>query len=547
MGSFPAFESKDEDLSPDQGNIQNQETDLQNASFSGRETESSNPFFGAKNSEANTTDVSVLYDANRQSHSAADIEDILDAVHGLARLAREHGLDFYRTKFVMVTPEEISDIAAMEGFMERYPHWHWGMDAEKQKFNYKTGQGKIFELVINNDPAVAYLVTSNTLMEQLLVIAHVYAHVDFFKNNPAFAPTNRDMVETMASHARYIRGYVEKYGEEKVEEFIDDVLALTDLIEPLREFVKFPFGLKTDSEPEEPHESKLKLDDHLEAILRSTNKQVPKNDKTEEIPYLDGEVHPTRDVLRLVGKFSDNLEPWQENILHMLIEETEYFVPQMQTKIMNEGWATFWHHRILIDSDVLQRQDTSAFALLNAGVLSMPPGSFNPYYVGYKLFLHIEEKYGLEECFRARASYNDIGFINKYLDKEFIDKEKLYSFAYDDWTERNEIESRDVKIVKARLTQMLINSGKPRIYAVAINHKNSGALLLEHKSDEIEPPELDMKKANLAIQSLASLWGKDVYLRCKIEDKPGTLVCKINKKGKDKVTYETYVTTPDKE
>ena len=145
--------------------------------------------------------------------------------------ARAYGLDFYDTIFEVLDYDELSEIAALGGFPTRYPHWRFGMEYQQLAKGYRYGLQKIYEMVINNDPCYAYLLRCNQMVDQKLVMAHVYGHNDFFKNNIWFSQTNRKMMDEMANHGTRIRTYMERYGEETVENFIDSCLSLENLID----------------------------------------------------------------------------------------------------------------------------------------------------------------------------------------------------------------------------------------------------------------------------------------------------------------------------
>src|SRR3989338_3428716 len=135
--------------------------------------------------------------------------------------AREFGLDFYPVIFEVLDWNEMNMVAAYGGFPTRYPHWSFGMEYEKLSKSYAYGLSKIYEMVINNDPVIAYLLKSNSTMDQKLVMAHVYGHADFFKNNEYFSKTNRKALDMMANHGVRVRRYIEKFGFERVESFLD--------------------------------------------------------------------------------------------------------------------------------------------------------------------------------------------------------------------------------------------------------------------------------------------------------------------------------------
>ena len=157
-----------------------------------------------------------------------DLRALKEEIEGYAR---GYGLDFYETIFEVIDADDLNEIAAYGGFPTRYPHWSFGMSYEELRKGYDYGLSKIYEMVINNDPCYAYLMRSNHTVDQKLVMAHVYGHCDFFKNNAYFAHTNRKMMDEMANHGARIRRYVEKYGEDEVEKFVDRCMSIDDLID----------------------------------------------------------------------------------------------------------------------------------------------------------------------------------------------------------------------------------------------------------------------------------------------------------------------------
>src|SRR3972149_2265093 len=152
--------------------------------------------------------------------------------------AREFGLDFFEVRFEMLDYRMMNQVAAYDGFPPRYPHWRFGMEYEQLSKGYAYGLQKIYELVINNNPCYAYLMRSNGLVDQKLVMAHVYGHCDFFKNNYWFSQTDRKMMDEMANHGNRIRRYIDRFGIEEVETFIDACLSVEDLIDIPSPFVK---------------------------------------------------------------------------------------------------------------------------------------------------------------------------------------------------------------------------------------------------------------------------------------------------------------------
>jgi stage V sporulation protein R len=196
----------------------------------------------------------------------------------------------------------MNQLAAYGGFPQRYPHWRWGMEYERLRKQHFYGLGRIYEMVINNDPCYAYLQESNQLVDQKLVIAHVYGHSDFFKNNLWFSQTNRKMMDEMANHSTHVRKHVEKHGQDVVEKFMDVCLSLEHLIDPLSMFLKRGPNDSTHQEPkrEEPA-AKFKAKDYLDRWINPPEKleAQAKKERAEKAKFRHATpARPTRDVLR---------------------------------------------------------------------------------------------------------------------------------------------------------------------------------------------------------------------------------------------------------
>src|ERR1051325_351387 len=179
-------------------------------------------------------------------------KELAEHAERITGYARDEGLDFYETIFEVLDFDEINLVAAYGGFPQRYPHWRFGMEYERLRKQHSYGLGKIYEMVINNDPCYAYFLNDNALVDKKTVIAHVYANCDFFKNNIWFQHTNRKMIDEMANHATRVRRYVDRYGFNEVEQFIDVCLSLEDLIDPYSPFMKRGGERPTERPPDTP-------------------------------------------------------------------------------------------------------------------------------------------------------------------------------------------------------------------------------------------------------------------------------------------------------
>ena len=289
---------------------------------------------------------SVLWDLQVQIKSYAD----------------EFGLDTFPVLFEPVDYRHMCEIAAYDGFPTRYPHWRFGMEYDHMLKSHTYGLSKIYELVINTNPCYAYLLEGNSLVDQKLVMAHVYGHCDFFKNNYFFSHTDRRMIDGMANNASRVRRYMDRHGVSTVESFIDVCLSLDNLIDPWLPFrdkkARRPPSGANDSasygappEPEDPTESGRlhNVRGYLEGYINPPEfiaAQRAKKKQQDEIAKRKLPPAPERDVLGFLMQHAP-LDGWEADIVGILREESYYFLPQRQTKIMNEGWATYWHSKIM--------------------------------------------------------------------------------------------------------------------------------------------------------------------------------------------------------
>src|SRR5262249_43229606 len=267
----------------------------------------------------------------------------------------------------MLDYDHLNEIAAYGGFPTRYPHWRFGMEYEELSKSYSYGLSKIYELVINNNPVYAYLMKSNAPVEQKLVMAHVFGHADFFKNNLWFSKTNRRMIDAMANHATRVRGYIDRHGVENVENFIDACLSLENLIDYHAAFIERQERRENIAAPqvnEEEDEAPKKIprprgkhysEPYISApefVEEAKARLAERAKRKKRVPE-----DPQRDVLQFLIEHAP-LENWERDILGIVRREAYYFAPQAMTKILNEGWASFWHatimtQRALTDSEVI--------------------------------------------------------------------------------------------------------------------------------------------------------------------------------------------------
>ncbi len=326
-------------------------------------------------------------------------EELANANEQIRATAKSYGLDFFETIFEMLDYDQINQIASYGGFPVRYPHWRFGMEYERMSKQHNYGLGRIYEMVINTDPCYAYLQRSNSITDQKLVMAHVYAHCDFFKNNLWFSQTDRKMMDGMANHSTRVRKHIERVGLDKVEKFLDVCLSVEHLIDPHSAFLKRALS----DEPLKDTAGHSEMEDQLtrfqskgymerfinprKLIEEQRLKLKEEQDKKKKIVPAE----PMRDVLLFMLEHAP-LEPWQQDVLSIIRDEAYYFAPQGMTKVMNEGWATYWHSTMMT-RHYLSAAEIIDYADHHSGTVHMPPGNFNPYKIGVEIFRDIEDRW----------------------------------------------------------------------------------------------------------------------------------------------------------
>jgi stage V sporulation protein R len=473
------------------------------------------------------------------THLPPHLADIKKEIEGHARA---FGLDFYETIFEVLNYDEINMVAAYGGFPNRYPHWRFGMEYEQLSKGYEYGLSKIYEMVINNNPSYAYLLESNMDVDQKLVMAHVFGHVDFFKNNFSFQHTNRKMMDEMANHATRLRRIIDKVGIEPVETFIDRALSLENLINQ-----------------HAPHFPPKSRDEVEEAPIEVRGFRTNREYMSQFInprEFLDGQrkkleeeraqkkkfpEKPERDVVLFLIENAP-LERWEADILAVIREEAYYFAPQGQTKIINEGYASFWHSMIMT-TRALKDSEIIDYADHHSGTMGVRPGAINPYKLGIELWRHIEDRWnkgrfgkefdecddlrarrawdrklglGRQKIFEVRKHYNDITFIDEFLTPEFCVDQKMFTYGFNEKGNRWEIVDREFRKVKAKLLQQLTNFGQPIIEVVDGNFENRGELLLAHRHDGVD---LRVDYAKDTLTNLQAMWRRPVGIVTKVDGK----------------------------
>ncbi|MBM7715118.1 stage V sporulation protein R [Bacillus thermophilus] len=453
---------------------------------------------------------------------SADEKTLEYAIDEITEIASGFGLDFYPMRYE-ICPADIIYTFGAYGMPTRFSHWSFGKQFFKMKLHYDFGLSKIYELVINSNPCYAFLLDSNSLIQNKLIVAHVLAHCDFFKNNVRFKNTNRDMVESMAATAGRIRQYEMEHGKKEVEQFLDAVLAIEEHIDPSLMRPVLDWEMDEEEEWEEDTTPVTEYDD-LWGLDEEKKEEPARKKRRKKFPP-----QPEKDIVLFIEQYSRELSDWQRDIMTMVREEMLYFWPQLETKIMNEGWASYWHQRIIRELD-LTSDEAIEFAKLNAGVIQPSRTSINPYYLGLKIFEDIEERWnnpdeemkkqgvkpnsGREKMFEVRELESDISFLRNYLTKDLVLREDMYLFQK---------QGRDYKIVDKKWTEvrdqlvsMRVNGGFPYITVNDGDYMKNGELYLKHSYEGVE---LDLKYLEKVLPYIYQLWGRTVHLESVVENR----------------------------
>lgn len=400
--------------------------------------------------------------------------------HTIERLeerAQQYGLDFFPMRYELCPPDVVYTMAGF-GMPTRYSHWSFGKQYYRQKLDFDLGLSRIYELVVNNNPCYAFLLDSNTVVQNEMIVAHVLAHSDFFKNNTRFRQSNRQMVETMAVTAERFRHYEQMYTAQRVEEILDAALSIQEHVDPYAAAERGTATLGRD---------RFGFRDRAATLLTRHSQ--------------DG-----KDVLRCIIESSPVLEEWERDIVSTVRQDMLYFWPQLETKIMNEGWASYWHNRLMRELD-LSEEDSLAFAKLTAGVTQRHPYGLNPYHLGLSMWTDIERRYGSEAMFEIRECDSDVSFLRNYVNQDVVDECQLY--LYQRRGTEYVVTERNYEVIRDLLVRQRTNGGFPTLCVGDVDVGQKGGLSLTHV---YEGQELDARYIERTLPRVYRLWGRPVTL-----------------------------------
>jgi stage V sporulation protein R len=481
-------------------------------------------------------------------HQEEDLE-LNTALTHILEIAGEFKLDPFPIDYEIAPPTVINEIAAY-GIPTRFSHWTFGRTYRYQKTMYDYGLSKIYELIINSNPAQAFLLENNSPLENKFVMAHVLGHSDFFKNNFRFATTRRDMPESCFHNAQRIEEYGRTEGKLRVEKLIDSLMTIDEHIDPFlihrpgrdEELTRWKRMTKV-----KPAKQISEFDD-----LYSDNKDPEEEEYSSPLRIPP---EPDKDVLGFIRNHAPYLETWERDVVDIIRDESLYFWPQKRTKIMNEGWASYWHKRIMRemgDQGFLTEEENEAWWKLHSGVVAPNPKKLNPYYMGMKIYEYLEDYYNgnlevQEQDWLKQQGYvifpkfegkladspalphlrevmereDDQSFIGRYFDKNVADRLEMY--IYEEHGEGDNkyyvVKDKSWEIIRDYLSASMVNCGDPYIVVANGDFNRNSELYLRH---QFEGQELDKEYIAKTLPHIFNLWRKKVFLET-VEDEQKTV------------------------
>ncbi len=451
----------------------------------------------------------------------------------IQQIAKEFGLDFFPQEFDIVPAQKMLEILAYH-FPINFSSWSFGRDYEMEKTKYEYGYSIPYEVVLNSNPSRAYLINTNPFAIQVMVMAHVYAHNDFMKNSIHFKPTRRDILPSASEAARRFQHYEQRYGLVEVERITDAGFSIQLNINP-------DFFIHEETEEEKweklsSHPALAETPGAYDDLLPARAANPPTREYKRKTPP-----EPDRDVLLYIINHSPKpLREWEKDILSVIRDQSRYFMPQRRTKIMNEGWAAYWHIRImerLFRDGVLSSEDHGYYNVYNSRVLATNPNTINPYLLGMKIYEDIEERWnkgqfgreweesldpekrtwdrklgqGRDKILEVRRTYSDRFFVEHFLTEKLVNDLNLY--LYEGRTDGNEVEyvvtEKDWRRVKELLVKFLSTYETPLILVEDGDFKGKRELYLKHAYDGIE---LDPEYREKTMEQVYYLWNRPVHV-----------------------------------
>ena len=415
----------------------------------------------------------------------------------ICRVGEDLGLDWFPIDYEIIDYAEMLGAMAYTGLPTHYRHWSYGKEYERTHTLYNMGQtGLPYEMIINSNPSIAYLMRENALYIHILTMAHCVGHSDFFKQNRMFTHTDpSNIISSFKSAAKYVRQLIEdpSIGIDKVENILDAAHSIKYQVP------RYP-GIKYKTR-----------DQIIESEKDKMMENPDYNPNLSKVP-----IRPEYNLLRFIAEHSKNLEEWERNLILIVEESSKYFIPQALTKVMNEGWACTIHQKIINELN-LPDSLYLPFVKLHNQVIRPHLGQINPYHLGYTLFQKIIEEKGFEEAKTIREVHNDITFLRFYTDEEFMREHNYFSYSFNKKKQSSIVDDiSDVEGWEKVRDAMITNVGLNRIPVVFVEEiEKDGTLSLGHEHDG---RDLEMNYARKVFEHIKTLWRGEVKLITIVED-----------------------------
>lgn len=430
----------------------------------------------------------------------------------LEELARDQGLDYFPVQFEEVPASFMMEVAVY-GLPVRMPHWSFGVRYIYQLIQHRMGRSRLFEVVFPGNPGRAYLARNNSQQENTLVTAHVLAHADFAKNNSLFRKSQEQVgyriVDQAAAHARQIGEAIEAHGQQRVEAVLDAALALEAHIDVFKE-------LRRPRYPEYAAEERGEAsDDAFQTRFRTLPGQDEPAERSRELRRAPIPPNPERDLLWLIAQYAPELEDWERDIFLAVREESFYFYPVFACQIINEGWASYWHARLLREADFLPQSDYLDMIKTHSDVVrpyaaeEQTALAVNPYHLGFSMWEKIVEEHGLERAFEIRVQDDDFSFVRNYLTEELAEELDLFCYERDQRGATNVIES-DIYGLRDSILAPKYNFGAPAVLASHISVDGRLELVHDHETDG---RGLELERAEHVLAYIHRVWRRPIELR----------------------------------
>jgi len=415
----------------------------------------------------------------------------------ILRIAEDLGLDWHPIDYEVIDYQEMLGAMAYTGLPTHYRHWSYGKEYERTHTLYNMGQtGLPYEMIINSNPSIAYLMRENALYIHILTMAHCVGHSDFFKNNRMFSDTNPNhIIDTFKAASKYVRQLIEdpSIGIDKVETILDAAHSIKYQV------------------PRFPGITKRSREDILGSERAKMEEDPTYSPNLDKIPP-----EPEYNLLKFIAEHSKHLREWERNLLLIVEETSKYFIPQAFTKIMNEGWACTIHYKIVNELNLPDSLHLP-FIKLHNQVVRPHLGQINPYHLGFKLFEHLIEKNGFESAMALRAIHNDITFLRCYLDQEFMQEMNYFSYSFKKEQKFNTIDDisneEGWESVRDELIKNVGLNRIPVVYVDEVGKDNSLSLIHEH-----DGRDLNLAYAKKVFEYIKILWGDEVHLISQVEN-----------------------------